>query len=193
VGDFVMIVNEQIVNECRENAPEGVDRGRDGRGYALQRLEFQRSGGERQFLLPRGRFGAHSAERKPAADVREAAGVRRLVHAGVRAIDIRDPYQPKEVGYYIPAKTGKTDKRCVKMPDGAERCKVAIQTNNLEVDDRWLHLHRRSREHRHAHPAAHRRGAPRSRISRMAKSVLGATSMRRSTTSAAALAISARS
>ena len=32
--------------------------------------------------------------------------------------------------------TGKTDKRCVKMPDGAERCKVAIQTNNLEVDDR---------------------------------------------------------
>jgi len=22
------------------------------------------------------------------------------------------------------------------MPDGAERCKVAIQTNNLEVDDR---------------------------------------------------------
>ena len=42
---------------------------------------------------------------------------------------------PKEIGYYIPAITDKTDKRCV--GNGAdEQCKVAIQTNNVEVDDR---------------------------------------------------------
>jgi hypothetical protein len=29
-----------------------------------------------------------------------------------------------------------TDKRCVKDASGNERCKVAIQTNNLDVDDR---------------------------------------------------------
>jgi hypothetical protein len=53
----------------------------------------------------------------------------------VRAVDIRDPFNPKEIGYYIPAITEKTDKRCVGA--GAdERCKVAIQTNNVEVDDR---------------------------------------------------------
>ena len=28
-----------------------------------------------------------------------------------------------------------TDKRCVKV-DGKERCKIAIQTNNVETDDR---------------------------------------------------------
>ena len=56
-------------------------------------------------------------------------------NAGVRAVDIRDPYHPKEVGHYIPAVTDKTDKRCIKV-NGADRCKVAIQTNNLEVDDR---------------------------------------------------------
>jgi hypothetical protein len=36
-------------------------------------------------------------------------------NAGVRAIDIRDPYSPKEVGYFIPAITEATDKRCIRV------------------------------------------------------------------------------
>jgi hypothetical protein len=57
-------------------------------------------------------------------------------NAGVRAVDIRDPFQPKEVGYYIPAATDRTDKRCVRNGAGAERCRGEIQTNNVEADDR---------------------------------------------------------
>ena len=53
----------------------------------------------------------------------------------MRAVDIRDPYQPKEVGYFIPPITEATDQRCIKV-DGKDRCKIAIQTNNVEVDDR---------------------------------------------------------
>jgi hypothetical protein len=56
-------------------------------------------------------------------------------NAGVRALDIRDPYHPKEVGYFIPSISDKTDKRCVPV-EGKDRCRVAIQTNNLETDDR---------------------------------------------------------
>ena len=46
-----------------------------------------------------------------------------------------DPYRPTEVAFYIPATTPKTDKRCGQV-GGAETCKVAIQTNNVEVDER---------------------------------------------------------
>jgi hypothetical protein len=56
-------------------------------------------------------------------------------NAGVRALDIRDPYRPKEVGYFIPAITEATDKRCIKV-NGQARCKVAIQSNNVETDER---------------------------------------------------------
>src|SRR5262249_29394947 len=56
-------------------------------------------------------------------------------NAGVRVLDVRDPYHPKEVGYFVPPITAATDKRCVKV-DGQERCKIAIQTNNVETDDR---------------------------------------------------------
>ena len=56
-------------------------------------------------------------------------------NAGVRAVDVRNPYQPKEVGYFIPPITEMTDKRCIKV-DGQDRCKIAIQSNNVETDDR---------------------------------------------------------
>jgi hypothetical protein len=44
-----------------------------------------------------------------------------------------DPYSPKEVGYFIPAITEATDSIRV---EGRQRCKVAIQSNNIETDDR---------------------------------------------------------
>ena len=64
------------------------------------------------------------------------AGLRHSIayfNAGVRAVDIRDPFNPREAGFYIPAVTPRTDKRCVKT-GGAYRRKVAIQTDNVEVD-----------------------------------------------------------
>ena len=56
-------------------------------------------------------------------------------NAGVRTVDIRDPFRPREIGHYIPAATDRTDKRCVRSA-ALERCMGVIQTNNVEVDDR---------------------------------------------------------
>ena len=56
-------------------------------------------------------------------------------NAGVRMVDVRDPYKPRELGYFIPAVNKNTDYRCAdeKAKHG---CVRVIQINNMEVDDR---------------------------------------------------------
>jgi hypothetical protein len=83
------------------------------------------------FCARGGRFGSHSSHESFASVYYKRLMFIAFFNAGVRALDVRDPYHPTEVGYFIPAVTDKTDKRCV-----GERCKVAIQTNNVEVDER---------------------------------------------------------
>ena len=82
-----------------------------------------------------GRFGAHSSNESMAPVFYKKLAFVTWFNAGVRALDIRDPYAPREVGFFIPAITAATDKRCIKV-DGKDRCKVAIQSNNVETDDR---------------------------------------------------------
>ena len=83
------------------------------------------------FCARGGRFGAHSSHENFTPIYYKRVMFIAFFNAGVRALDVRDPYHPKEIGYFIPAVTDKTDKRCV-----GERCKIAIQTNNVDVDDR---------------------------------------------------------
>jgi hypothetical protein len=60
-------------------------------------------------------------------------------NAGVRAIDICQPFSPREVGYFIPATTDKTAIRPEGCTLGVDTPRdVVIQANNVEVDDRGL-------------------------------------------------------
>jgi hypothetical protein len=83
-----------------------------------------------------GRFGTHASNESSAPVYYKRLMFFSHFNAGVRAVDIRDPYHLREVAHYVPAITRNTDKRCVSLENGAERCKVAIQTNNVEVDER---------------------------------------------------------
>jgi len=71
-------------------------------------------------------------------------------NAGIRAVDIRDPFHPKEVGYFIPSITDKTDKRCI-----TEGGNGTLQDGDSDQQCRdrraRLHLYRRPRQHRAAH------------------------------------------
>jgi hypothetical protein len=80
-----------------------------------------------------GRFGTHATHENFTPIYYKRVMFVAHFNAGVRAVDVRDPLHPKEIGYYIPAPTSKT--ACV-AGRGSEPCRVGIQTNNVEVDDR---------------------------------------------------------
>ncbi len=134
--DFVFIVNESLRNECTEEARQlvyVVDVTNESAPFPVANFDVPEESGS--FCSRGGRFGAHSSnENQPPMYAKRVLFVT-WFNAGVRAIDIRDPFRLKEIGYYIPAITDRTVQRCVKTPQGA-RCKVEIQSNNVEVDDR---------------------------------------------------------
>ncbi len=133
--DFLMIVDEAILNECNE--PRQMvwfaDVSVENRPTMISTFTVPEASGN--FCQRGGRFGAHSSNESMDPVYYKKMAFIAWFNAGVRALDVRDPYHPKEVGYFIPAITDKTDKRCVKV-DGKDRCKVAIQTNNVETDSR---------------------------------------------------------
>ena len=70
------------------------------------------------------------------ADLLQALLFVAYFNAGVRAVDIRDPFHPKEIGVLHPARRPRRPTSAASGRAAAERCKTAIQTNNVEVDDR---------------------------------------------------------
>ena len=88
-----------------------------------------------EFCKHGGRFGAHSSNENQPPMYAKRILFFTWFNAGVRAVDIRDPFKLKEIGYYIPAITDRTVQRCIKTPQG-QRCKTEIQSNNVDVDDR---------------------------------------------------------
>jgi hypothetical protein len=135
VKDFVAVIGETVANECQEfrQTMRMVDVSEESKPTPVSTWTVPEGGGN--FCSAGGRFGAHSSNENFTPIYYNRILFIAHFNAGVRAVDVRDPFQPKEIGYYIPATTESTTKRCVGQ--GADQqCKVAIQTNNVEVDDR---------------------------------------------------------
>jgi hypothetical protein len=133
--DIVMLVDEAIQNECQE-ARQMVwfaDVTIESRPMMISSWTVPEASGN--FCQRGGRFGSHSAAESMDPIFYKKVAFISFFNAGVRALDVRDPYHPTEIGYFIPAITAATDKRCIHI-DGKDRCKTAIQTNNVETDSR---------------------------------------------------------
>jgi hypothetical protein len=135
--DIIMIVNESLANECEARETRQmvffVDATVEARPTVVSNFNVPEASGS--FCSRGGRFGSHSAQESTAPVYHQKVAFVTWFNAGVRAVDIRDPYTPKEIGYFIPSITEATAQRCIKV-DGKDRCKVAIQSNNVETDDR---------------------------------------------------------
>jgi hypothetical protein len=137
VRDFLMIVSEATgrANGCQETHQMVwfADISVEGKPMMVSNFSVPEASGN---YCERGvRFGAHSSNESMAGVFYKKLAFVTYFAGGVRALDVRNPYQPKEVGYFIPGMTEATEKRCFKI-DGRERCTTSVQSNNVETDDR---------------------------------------------------------
>jgi hypothetical protein len=133
--DFLVMPGEEFKNECQQPRQlvwiADITDEKHPAGAATWSVS-ERSG---HFCDRGGRFGPHSSNENLSPIYYKRIIFFSYFNAGVRALDVRDPFHPREVGFYIPAVSKATDQRCIEI-DGKQRCKTAIQTNNVEVDDR---------------------------------------------------------
>lgn len=133
--NFIVVVNETNVTACGEPRQlvyfADVTDERRPIGVATYEPD-ERSG---KFCDRGGRFGAHASHENMNAIFHKRLMFFSWFNAGVRMVDVRDPYHPKEVGYFIPPRNKNTDFRC-DDEKGRTGCVPVVQINNMDVDDR---------------------------------------------------------
>src|SRR5439155_1460389 len=134
VRDFVVITNESTANECQENRQLVYIADVTTESKPFNVSNYQVPEAPQQFCQVGGRFGSHSSSENFTPIYYRRIMFFAWFNAGVRAVDIRDPFNPVEIAFYIPATTANTDVRCRDNNDPST-CKIAFQTNNVDVDD----------------------------------------------------------
>ncbi len=126
VRDFLVIAEEAIAFNCRELRRQIYIVDSTAESNPIPIATFKVPDGD--FCERGGRFGPHQfAETKDGEMIGGSLLYIAYFNAGLRVVDIADPFKPKEVGYYIP-----------EPPEKAKRAKRAIQTNDVDLDYRGL-------------------------------------------------------
>jgi hypothetical protein len=133
--DMLIVTSEETGVECESDRDITffVDITEEAHPFPISSFQVPEEPGD--FCHRGGRFGVHAPQ-----DAYNPSFDKKLVllayfNAGVRAVDIRNPFTPREVGYYIPQVTDKTKETCTEG-DEPKHCATVIQTNNVNVDDR---------------------------------------------------------
>ena len=135
VRDFLVVPSESTANQCQEyrHMVFIIDITDETRPFGVANYQVSESSGN--FCERGGRFGPHATNWSFTPLFYRKVVFVSYFNAGVRAVDVTDPYRPREVAYYIPPTNANTEPRCI-MAGDQRQCKVAVQTNNVEVDDR---------------------------------------------------------
>jgi hypothetical protein len=149
VRDFVVVVSEETNNQC--TGPRNLTYMTDVTEFTIttgttpppgsivshpqSMANFQVPESDGEFCDRGGRFGPHATNEEFGPPFYQKIVFVSYFNSGVRAIDVRDPFNPHEVAFYIPATDENTDYRCATI-NNQQSCKIAIQTNNVATDDR---------------------------------------------------------
>ena len=106
----------------------------EGKPQSIATAEVLASEG--RFCDRGGRFGPHATNEEFGPPFYQKIVFVSYFNAGVRAFDVRDPYNPQNVAFFIPAVTPNTDYRCGPYQGNPNVCRRVVQTNNVASDDR---------------------------------------------------------
>jgi hypothetical protein len=134
--DIVVITSEATAQFCSEfrHLTFMTDVTDEGRPQSIATAQVPASEG--RFCDRGGRFGPHATNEEFGLPFYKKIVFVSYFNAGVRAFDVRDPYNPQNVAFFIPAVTANTDYRCGPYQGNPNVCRRVVQTNNVATDDR---------------------------------------------------------
>ena len=134
--DIVVITSEETAHFCSDfrHLSFLTDVSTEGRPQSIATPLVPASDGD--FCDRGGRFGPHATNEEFGPPFYKKIVFISYFNAGVRAFDVRNPYHPKQVAFFIPAVTKNTDFRCGPYQGNPNVCVRVVQTNNVATDDR---------------------------------------------------------
>jgi hypothetical protein len=91
--------------------------------------------GEFDFCANDARFGSHGISEDLYPPFKNRFNAIAWFSGGVRVWDLRNPFQPKEVAWFVPNPNQNTEQNCATR-NGVTTCSNTIGTNNAATDDR---------------------------------------------------------
>ncbi|MFI5087749.1 MAG: hypothetical protein ACHP7I_05090, partial [Terriglobales bacterium] len=147
--DLVALISEEVDNHC-QGAPHfgylvdatraagagGASAG-ENHPMVISTMQVHDDSARPDFCTRGTRFGTHSTNESFYAPYYGKLLFIAYFDGGLRVFDIRNPYRPKNVAYFIPNVTANTIPTTVTI-NGVPQSFLDVSTDNAEVDDRGL-------------------------------------------------------
>ena len=131
------VTSEDTTNDCHGQPwknPWLVDMTDERAPWPIATLDVPPSPGD--FCAKGSRFGSHELNRQIYAPYYGKIVIAAMFNAGLQVWDIRDPYNPRRVAYFIQAPNKNTHESCGTFGGNPHYCRKAVFSDLGEVDDR---------------------------------------------------------
>jgi hypothetical protein len=135
--DLLAVTSEDTTNDCLGQPwknPQLLDITNDLAMWPISSMTVGQFPGN--FCAKGSRFGSHELNREIFAPYYGRIVVVAMFNAGLDVWDVRDPYNPRRVAYFIQAPNSNTQASCGTYRGDTNYCRNAIFSDLGEVDDR---------------------------------------------------------